>query len=292
MAKKGNPRVRGEDKLTKEKRACTACGQNFSKDKTQCPSCRHFNVESEYVEGKDGTILLSEAPDVPVERITTGPWDICFGVETDEDGREHVGVPTVSVNLLGGAPGAGKSTLALQLADAIAGATGKEVLYVATEEATAPIRSRAKRLKLKNLHLIRVLPIGVDGDLGAIMENRKPAAYVFDSLSKAFPDPKDAVEFCKRIKGYCIAFNAPAIVIDHVTKEEEFAGLMGLQHEVDSTLLFTVYDDGVRELKTLKSRFGPCAKVLFNMTQRGLQYRSPEEDEDAEDYGEDDEDDD
>lgn len=286
MASKGNSRIRVVGGK-RETRPCDSCGYKFDIEKTQCPSCRHFNVEDKpFDASKDGTLLLSEAPDEPVKRIITGPWDPCFGVETDDEGREYEGIVTTSVTLLGGAPGAGKSTLSLQLSDAIAGAVMREVLYVATEEATAPIRARARRLKLKHIDKIRMLPIGVDGDLGAIMKNRTPAAYVFDSLSKAYPDPKDAVEFCKRIKGYCIEFDAPAIVIDHVTKEEEFAGLMGLQHEVDCTLLFTVYDDGVRELRTLKSRNGPCTKVLFNMTQRGLQYRSPEEDEDEEDEDE------
>ncbi len=273
-------------KKKRNMRTCEACGEAFDQDKIQCPSCRHWHPDKAYDEGTDGTILLSDAAIPPMRRIRTGPWDPCFGVETDESGKQHIGIVSTSVTLLGGAPGAGKSTLGLQISDAIAFATGREVLYIATEEATGQIRARANRLKL-NASKIRLVPIGVDADLAEVMKNRKPAAFIVDSLSKMYPDPKDAVEFCQRIKSFCINLDAPAIVIDHVTKEEEFAGLMGLQHEVDATLLFTVYEDGVRELKTSKTRNGPCDTILFNMTEKGLVLRNPEEDEEEEDEDDD-----
>ncbi len=281
MSKKGNSRIRdGERNINKRNtRACVSCGYKFDADKTQCPSCRKFNPDPVFDADGDGTVLLSDAAIPPVRRIVTGAWDPCFGVETDDDGEELLGIVSSSSNLLGGAPGAGKSTLSLQLCDAIAKATAREILYIATEEGMGPIRARAQRLKLKNISRIRMLPMGVDGDLATIIANRKPAAFVFDSLSDGFPDPKDQIEFCRRLKAYCVDLDAPAIIVDHVTKDEDFAGFMALQHQVDATLLFTVYDDGVRELKTVKSRNGACRKVLLNMTNRGLQYRSPEEDE-------------
>jgi len=121
--------------------------------------------------------------------------------------------------------------------------------------------------------------MGVTVDLASVILNRTPVAIVLDSLSKACPDPDEAVQFAKRLKEFCTAIDAAVILIDHVTKEEDFAGLMALQHEVDSTLLFTVYEDEVRELKTVKNRNGPTMKMLFNMTERGLIWRDPEEDE-------------
>jgi DNA repair protein RadA/Sms len=222
---------------------------------------------------------------LPVRRIPTGPWDPCFGIEIDEDGKEHIGIVSNSSTLIGGAPGAGKSTLALQLCGAIVDSTGREVLYIATEEATSPIRARALRLGIRHVDRIRMIPIGVDADLGAIMRNRKPAAFVIDSLSNAFPDTRDQVEFCKAIKKYCVELDSPALIIDHVNKDVDFAGLMDLQHEVDTTLLFTVYEDEdeLRELKTVKTRNGPCAKRFFNMTAKGLVYTDPDEEVEDED---------
>ncbi|MFV2039834.1 MAG: AAA family ATPase, partial [Acidimicrobiales bacterium] len=52
-----------------------------------------------------------------------------------------------SVTLLGGEPGIGKSTLLLQLADAVS-AQGRRVLYVSAEESATQLRRRADRLGL------------------------------------------------------------------------------------------------------------------------------------------------
>jgi DNA repair protein RadA/Sms len=261
--------------------ACRRCSANFSADKMQCPSCSFWNTVVITSPDDDKTILLSEATAAVVKRISTGPWDACWGFHVDDDGMRFEGTVTSSVTLLGGVPGAGKSTLALQLANTIADTTQREVLYISAEESNAEIRARAKRLKLQNLDKIRLIPIGVSVELGGIMMHRKPVALIADSLPKIAPDPADAVIFCEKLKGYAIELECPVIIIDHVTKEEELAGLMALQHAVDTTLLFTVYEDGVRELKTIKNRNGPSGtRVFLNMTETGLQLRDEEEDED------------
>jgi len=273
----------------KEQNTCQRCQYKFPLSRTQCPSCGYWNIEQAFDTSKDGTVLLSDAEVVPVKRLVTGPWDPCWGAEVETDGEHVHGIVQSSVTLLGGAPGAGKSTLSLQLADSIAGLTGKEVLYISAEEANAQIRSRADRLKLKNTRLIRLRPIGAGGDIGDIMTHRKPVAIIADSLPKICPDMADAVIFAERIKDYTIALNAPAIIIDHVTKEEEFAGLQALQHAVDTTLLFTVYPDEVRELRTVKNRNGPSGiRTHFTMEEAGLQVFSLDADDEDED-GDDDE---
>ena len=273
----------------KEQNTCQRCTHKFPLSRTQCPSCGYWNVELAFDTSTDGTVLLSDASVLPVKRLMTGPWDPCWGHHVEDDGVRHVGVVQSSVTLLGGAPGAGKSTLALQLADSIAGSTGKEVLYISAEEANGQIRSRAERLKLKHTGKIRLRPIGAGGDIGDIMTHRKPVAIIADSLPKICPDMADAVIFAERIKDYTIALNAPAIIIDHVTKEEEFAGLQALQHAVDTTLLFTVYPDEVRELRTVKNRNGPSGiRVHFTMEEGGLQVFNLDDDDEE---GEDDEDD-
>lgn len=268
----------------KEQNTCQRCQFKFPLARTQCPSCGYWNVEQAFDTSKDGTVLLSDAEVVPVKRLVTGPWDPCWGAEVEPDGEHVHGIVQSSVTLLGGAPGAGKSTLSLQLADSIAGLTGKEVLYISAEEANAQIRSRADRLKLRHTRLIRLRPIGAGGDIGDIMTHRKPVAIIADSLPKICPDMADAVIFAERIKDYTIALNAPAIIIDHVTKEEEFAGLQALQHAVDTTLLFTVYPDEVRELRTVKNRNGPSGvRTHFTMEESGLQVFTLDADEDDED---------
>lgn len=271
--------------MAKEKKVqtCRRCSTAFSSDRTQCPSCLLWNIGVSVTGDNDGTILLSDAETDVVRRISTGPWDACFGFHVDDDGKMHTGMVTTSVTLLGGAPGAGKSTLSLQMADSIAGATRREVLYISAEESNAEIRSRAKRLELTHQKLVRLIPIGVSVELGGIMLHRKPAALIVDSLPKVAPDTDEAVRFCEKLKGYAIELECPVVVIDHVTKEEEFAGLMALQHAVDTTLLFTVWPNEVRELKTVKNRNGPSGEsVLLDMGRRGLEASGfdPDDEED------------
>ncbi len=265
---------------------CSRCNSDFPIGLTKCTTCGFWNIPVPVNPDDDKTVLLSDAEGATVNRMSTGPWDPCWGFHFDDKGTQFTGTVTTSVSLIGGVPGAGKSTLALQMADIIAGKTKREVLYISAEESTAEVRSRAKRLKLQNLNLIRMIPIGVQAELGGIMIHRKPVALIADSLPKIAPDQAEAVLFCEKLKGYAIELECMVFIIDHVTKEEEFAGLMALQHAVDTTTLFTVYEDQVRELKTVKNRNGPSGvKVFLNMTENGLVLRDPSEDEDEEDEG-------
>lgn len=275
-----NPRI-GKKKAT---RPCRRCDHPFDVEKMQCPSCKHMNVELSYNPTDDGTVLLSDASVQDVTRLQTGPWDKCWGHHFTPQGKEVFGIVNCSVTLLGGAPGAGKSTLALMLADTTAGATQRESLYISAEEHVEQIKARAKRLGLKNLHLIRIASIGQVQNLAPILEHYKPCSIIGDSVPKIAPDMNDAVQFAETIKEWTDTLKAPAFLIDHVTKEEEFAGLQALQHAVDTTLLFTVYEDEVRELRTVKNRNGPSGvKVLFEMTERGLVEHFDEDDEDEDD---------
>jgi predicted ATP-dependent serine protease len=158
---------------------------------------------------------------------------------------------------------------------------------VSAEESKEQIKARAVRLQLANLAKMRIYPMGASSDLGAVMQARKPAAVMVDSLPGLTPNLEDAVELCKRFKEYAVDLNVPVIFIDHVTKDREFAGLMALQHEVDTTLLFTVIDDVRRELAGVKNRFGPIRRVELDMTERGLMLGLPDVDEDEDEGGED-----
>lgn len=246
------------------------CAHPYEVTRAQCPKCNSWDAPLLMTDGDDETVLLSEVSEKPLERITgTGPWDRCFSFV---QATKETGIVTVQVALIGGAPGAGKSTLALQATDKIADRTKKEIIYIAAEEAKEQIKDRAQRLKVQNAHLIRVYPLGASTDLGDIFRRRKPAAVIVDSLPGLTSDPAQAVEYCKAFKEYAVVLNCPFIVIDHVTKEEGLAGFMALQHEVDTTMLFTVHEDKkkTRQLESLKNRFGPSQSVYLEMTETGL----------------------
>jgi DNA repair protein RadA/Sms len=225
----------------------------------------------------------SDGEDDAQEFIATGGWDPCFGRLVHDDGSFTYGIPRQSVTLLGGKNGAGKSTLVLQICERILGQyPDKQVLIVSVEEAKKQVRRLGKRLKLKHMNRIGVSKGEVDLDI--IMHARKPELVIVDSLPRLCPDLASSVEFCKRLKEHIEALNIPAIVINHINKEEEFAGLEALQHEVDATLIFTVFEDGLRSLRSLKNRNGLPAEVFFDMTDTGLLVNDDEEeDEDDED---------
>lgn len=272
------PKEKARRALPKEKhKACAACGQRYLASRAQCPSCRSWDFGAPRT-GKldDGTVLASEVEFSPIRMLSTGPWDACFGEELQPDGGKRSGIPVIGITLISGDPGAGKSTLALQLSDAIIALTGREVLYIAKEEATAQVVSRAKRLRFRHLPKLRIYPIEASTDLAAIFETRKPAAIIVDSLPKLIPNTEDAVTFVENLKDYVVALECPALVINHIIKGGDMAGLEKLQHAVDTTLDFLVddpddRDNKVRYLNVKKNRFGPDGvSMRFQMTAHGL----------------------
>jgi len=161
--------------------------------------------------------------------------------------------------------------MALQLSDKICQITKKEIIYIGTEETAQQIKARASRLGVINMDRIRIFPMGANSDLGGILLSRKPCAVILDSLPGLTNDPEQAVELCKRFKEYAVELNAPIIIIDHVTKDDDFAGLMQLQHAVDTTI--TIFPDkhGTRQMTTIKNRFGPANfSIEMEMTEKGL----------------------
>ena len=250
-------RRRPKPRFTGPTQSCKFCSQKFDETLSKCPSCGKFNTPGTYATGGDETKLLSEVSPLPLQKIQTGPWDPCFS-----DGG---GIVLTSVTLLGGAPGAGKSTLTLQMCGAIASATGREVLFVAKEQSEEEVKNHAIRIGVLHHHLIRLFPMGASGDLGPILMARKPCATIVDSLSKFASDPEKAVQVCKFFKEYAVQLKMPVIIIDHVTKDGDFAGLMSLQHEVDTLItIFPIQDvhKNMREMVTHKNRFGPAFEPI------------------------------
>lgn len=261
-------------------RACKICGHPYDTTKAQCPACKAWDSPNIVVDN-DETVALSEVSSTPLMRIQgTGPWDPVFSYRQypQPDGTISIetGIVAQQVAIVGGAPGAGKSTMALQLCNSIAEITGRDNLYIAAEESKEQVKDRALRLNLKHAietTRIRVYPMGASTDLGQIFQQRKPAAVIVDSLPGITGDPDQAVEYCKAFKDYAVALNCPFIVIDHITKDHDLAGLMALQHEVDTLIMFTLLDEkrGIRSMSSAtKNRFGAAQEIFLQMTQTGL----------------------
>src|SRR5512137_1486910 len=132
---------------------CQNCGVESAKWIGRCPSCKEWNTYHEEI----------IAPSSPHERSYSSGQEkrkpeLLDNISSDEHHRLKTGITELdrilgggmvpgSLILLGGEPGVGKSTLALQLALAL---SGKSVLYVSGEESEEQISLRAKRLKKSN----------------------------------------------------------------------------------------------------------------------------------------------
>lgn len=184
------------------------------------------------------------------------------------------GIVPGSLVLLGGDPGIGKSTLALQLCMKVK----DSVLYVSGEESVSQIKLRATRLD-KN-HQLGVL---AETDLAAILatiQNQDPALVILDSIQTIYSAESSGVaggvaqvtgavqQVMRLAKQNHISF----LVIGHVTKEGYLAGPKTLEHMVDTVL----YLEGerfanFRILRCVKNRFGTTNEVgVFEMQGQGL----------------------
>lgn len=257
---------------------CVLCGKELAPNKMQCPSCKMWNVDklssapgtSSETSGPD-YITLDKVTSAKKDRILCGPWDYVFGG----------GIVRTSCNLIGGAPGAGKSTLFLQMADAMGGKLQKEVAYIATEEALEEIKERAERLKLKNIHLVGMISaMGGLPNVSEILEKHKPAAIFLDSVQGlAGQSEQVAIELCNIMKKVATIRKAPVMISSHVNKSDEIAGLMALQHVVDCTSTFFPDEHGIRIHEIEKNRNGRAfISTTYEMTETGLEVLELEAD--------------
>ena len=240
---------------------CQFCDSRMATNKMQCPSCMMLQGGVQ-ISQKDETVLLKDVSESTETRIETGPWDKAFSG----------GMLAGRVWLIGGGPGAGKSTLMLQLCNAFIKQFQKETLYIAAEETGGQIRSRAVRLEAPFLlDRLRLLPIGANGDIGEMLVRHKPCFAVVDSVSKLTKDLEEQAEIIDRLKTYAITLGIPVFVVAHISKESDFAGIMKLQHNPDALFTFFSADDGTRTLFVEKNRDGQAQiRMAFGMTEKGL----------------------
>jgi DNA repair protein RadA/Sms len=184
------------------------------------------------------------------------------------------GIVPGSLVLLGGDPGIGKSTLALQLSMNIT----NKVLYVSGEESVSQIKLRAERIKKQ--HRLEVLADTSLDQVLSTIESMQPELVIIDSIQTMYSETASGVaggvaqvtsavqQIMRLAKQSHISF----IIIGHVTKEGYLAGPKTLEHMVDTVL----YLEGerfasFRILRCVKNRFGTTNEVgVFEMAGGGL----------------------
>ncbi|MEJ2106247.1 MAG: DNA repair protein RadA [Acidiferrobacteraceae bacterium] len=263
---------------------CNACGAQTPKWVGQCPGCGAWNTLEESVS------TASAAGVGPREGLAPGSE-----VQSLEDVRpEHLqrmptgsaemdrvlggGLVAGSVVLLGGDPGIGKSTLLIQLLDAIS--TSHPVLYVTGEESAEQIALRAHRLGLKH-GSVRLLAENRVEHVSAVMDAEQARVVVIDSIQTAYTDllqsapgsvsqvRESAAQLVRLAKRRGISL----FLVGHVTKEGNLAGPRVLEHMVDTVLYFEGdTSSSFRLIRAFKNRFGAVNEVgVFLMSEKGLQ---------------------
>ena len=211
-----------------------------------------------------------------------------------------------SIVLLGGEPGIGKSTLVLQVAAALAGATASDgqvgeggsgdggsgdggsgdgvvVLYASAEESAAQLHLRASRLGLTGGRAGDAMAVLASTDVEAIIEaaaSRRPALLVVDSIQTVALDELDGPAgsvgqvraAAARLGAFAHEVGVTVLLVGHVTKDGSLAGPRSLEHLVDAVLTLEGERYGtLRLLRALKNRHGATDEVgVLEMTGTGM----------------------
>lgn len=254
---------------------CTNCGAQSAKWQGRCLDC-----------GKWGTLVEEIAEIKKEERSVSAdkPINLATLAEAKEsrlasgvDEFDRVlggGLVVGSFVLLGGDPGVGKSTLALEICKKI-----KNVLYVSGEESAIQIKIRAQRLAL-DLAQLKFLPSTNIEKVIATAKELQPQLLIIDSIqtistadSPAAPGSVAQITACSaKLLEFCKQSNISTIIIGHVTKDGLVAGPKTLEHLVDVVLyLENDNQNYFKILRGVKNRFGSIGEIgVFEMAAVGL----------------------
>ena len=266
---------------------CSECGAISHKWLGKCPSCGEWNTLVEDVIstapekntptkhktlafGKDNEAMRfdqTELPDYIRSNTRLGELDRVLGG----------GLVLGSVVLLSGEPGIGKSTLLMQISDALG--EDKKVLYISGEESAGQLKLRAKRLGIVGKNLYILTETELEKALAQI-EKLAPDVIIVDSIQTMFSDKiSSAPGTITQIKECTLAFIAKAkndgvsvILVGHVNKEGSIAGPKILEHMVDAVLYFEGdRQHSYRIIRAMKNRYGSTNEIgVFEMGDEGL----------------------
>ena len=201
------------------------------------------------------------------------------GLEFFDDALGGQGFTPSAVCLFTGTPGAGKTTMMLELADRLT-KTGAVVLFNTAEESLHQLRMTTQRLSLANGFIA-----GQDSSVGKVLAHcdviralnpGKPFFLIVDSLQTLDDGYFDsgrittatAERSLQQITDYCKEHFVNAIIIGQVTKSGKASGSNKLKHMVDAMVTLDVErkDEqllGCRVLEVEKNRFGGSGHVFF-----------------------------
>lgn len=273
---------------------CTNCGEEQIAWTGKCPSCGAWDsLVEEVVEKKSKSQSLSSKKIYKKSnRLNSIKVDSSERFLTNINEFDRTiggGIVKDSISILTAKPGAGKSTLLLEIAKNLA-LHGHKILYISGEESESQIKNRALRIMDVIPEDIFIISTNsMDIALHEI-ELLNPDVIFLDSIqtlgleqySQRPGTPTQTIECANELVNICKSTEKPkaAIMIGHMTKSGEMAGLMTLEHLVDTVLILESESDSqLRVLRTTKNRFGYTGEIgLFNMEEGGLkEVQNPSE---------------
>lgn len=265
---------------------CTSCGNESPKWLGRCPACGEWNTYTEELvapkssRNDHATFGYSTGTErnrpVPVHQVERSNFERIDLLNNEVNRVLGGGLVPGSLVLLGGEPGIGKSTLALQIAVRMA---DTPILYVSGEESPEQIKLRADRLGIQNEQCLLLSETSLENILMQLTETA-PRLVVIDSIQTLYSERVESSpgsisqvrECAAMLLKYAKESRVPVLIIGHITKEGSIAGPKILEHIVDVVFRFegdsnTAY----RILRSIKNRFGATNEIgVFEMRSDGL----------------------
>ena len=262
---------------------CSECGYESAKWVGKCPGCNAWNTMEEEiaVQTKASSAVYRTTQSVATARPLS---EISFSDEprfvtgiAELDRVLGGGIVKGSVVLLSGDPGIGKSTILLQICNALQ--QSLKILYVSGEESAIQIKMRAGRIGVES----DSVSIMTETDVQAVCEyimSEKPDIVMIDSIqtmqiNELNSSPGSIVqvrESTNLLLRTGKSLGIPIFIVGHVNKGGDIAGPKVMEHIVDTVLYFEgERNQSYRILRGIKNRFGSTNEIgVFEMTDVGL----------------------
>ncbi len=262
---------------------CTQCGNETPKWQGRCPGCGAWNTLEEHIERPAAPGRAKTAPAATgrkpktISQVDSGD-ELRFSTGMGELNRVLGGGAVAgSLVLVGGAPGIGKSTLLLQICNALC--AERKVLYVSGEESEKQLKLRAQRLSVspENLYILTENRLS---DILASVEETRPDILIVDSIQTMYMDENESSPgSVSQVKDCTMSLmqlsktdGITIFVVGHINKDGNIAGPKVLEHMVDCVLYFEGDPNtSYRLLRAAKNRFGSTNEIgVFEMLDIGL----------------------
>lgn len=261
---------------------CNNCGARRVHFHPQCAECGKWNTYYNSAGRPVGTFGLLSDP--PVARRLDTPEANVQRVRSGVPFFDRVtggGLIAGSSALIYGPPGAGKSTLAAQVAFWTAVRSGRPGLVESGEEWIVQVRDRVERLGLTPGWLWFNSPIDL-ASIEADLHRLKPSILVIDSVQK-LDDSRDRTrsELHRQKKAllklleHARELRTSCLLLSQVNKGGTPLGGRFYEHEPDAVFEIGYADPANKKnpgrlLIADKNRFGPCEEMRLVMTATGL----------------------